>query len=63
MNHGVDMLIRHFETIRKIHNNDTDKLLPIVIDFLNNMLQVFGLKKFYNLTPSISYQEYCAMGI
>lgn len=58
INKHSNKILQNFSLLKKIYNNDTEKLLPIVIDFLNNMMKIFNLKIFYNLTPSISYPEY-----
>jgi len=61
INFLTEKIIDDFSILKKIHNNDTKKLLEILIDFLNNLFDTFKLKRFYNLTPNISYQEYAEM--
>lgn len=63
INNATNNIIKDFDVLKKLHNNDPKKLIPIMIHFLNNMLDTFWLKKFYNLTPSINYEEYNNMWI
>lgn len=58
-----EKMIQYFSILKEIHKNDTKKLLDILIDFLNNFLQTFELKRFYNLTPSISYEDYANLPV
>lgn len=59
----TDNIIEDFSLIKKIYKNDTTKTLPILIDFLDNLLKIFSLKRFYNLTPNISYEDYTNLPI
>lgn len=63
INFYSEQMIEDFSLLKKIHHNDTKKLLEIIIDFLNKFLETFELKRFYNLTPSISYQDYTNLPI
>ncbi len=63
INSYSEKIIEDFSLLKKIHHNDTQKLLEIIIDFLNTFLQTFALKRFYNLTPSISYQDYANLPV
>lgn len=63
INFYSEKMIQDFSILKEIHKNDTKKLLDILIDFLDNFLQTFELKRFYNLTPSISYEDYADLPI
>ena len=49
--------------LKEIHHNDTNKLLPIVLNFIQNIYKNFGVTYFYNRSPDISYEEYDAYPI
>lgn len=57
INTQVEKLIKEVEKIKEIHK-DPEKVLMIVLDFIENIFKNFDVKKFYNLTPNISYWEY-----
>ncbi len=58
INTQVDKFIKDVEKIKEIHNNDPEKVLIIVLDFIENIFKNFDVKRFYNLTPNVSYDEY-----
>lgn len=57
MNKLADQLIEEVDKIKEIHQ-DSQKVLDIVLDFIEDIFQTFNIKIFYNLTPNVSYQEY-----
>ena len=63
INFYSEKMIEDFSLLKKIHQNDTKKLLEIIIDFLNKFLETLDLKRFYNLTPSISYKDYADLPV
>lgn len=56
-------IIEDFSLVKKLYKNDIKKILPILIDFLDNLLKTFNLKRFYNLTPNIWYEDYANLPI
>lgn len=57
INTQVEKLIKEVEKLKEIHK-DSETILIIVLDFIENIFKNFDIKKFYNLTPNISYDEY-----
>lgn len=58
INNRTEQLLRFFWQLKVIHNNDTTILLPIVLDFIQDLYKTFGITYFYNLSPDVSYEEY-----
>jgi len=63
INNRTEQLLRYFFELKEIHHNDTNKLLPIVLNFIQNIYKNFGVTYFYNRSPDISYEEYDAYPI
>jgi len=57
MNVQVEKFIKEVEKLKELHK-DSEKILTIVLDFIENIFNNFDVKKFYNLTPNITYDEY-----
>jgi hypothetical protein len=58
INKKSNEIIEHFLRIKEIYKNDTKKLLPMVLDFFQNLYSNFGITYFYNRFPDISYKKY-----
>ncbi len=58
INNRTEQLLRYFSELKNIHHNNTDVLLPIVLDFIQDLYKNFGITYFYNLSPDVSYEEY-----
>jgi len=57
INTQVEKFLKEAEKIKEIHQ-DSEKTVEIILDFIQNIFNNFDVKKFYNLTPNISYKEY-----
>lgn len=57
INTQVEKLLKEVEKLKELHE-DPEKILNIVLDFIEDIFKNFDVKMFYNLTPNISYNEY-----
>lgn len=62
MNSQVNKIIWEVAKLQKIHENP-EKIIEMVLKFIENIFKNFDVKLFYNLTPNISYKEYAKKGV